>query len=66
MAGKRAWVTERMNISGFEWGENNADEVYSGRWAMIFDKDGKVVYAENEKSPGDVSVRRDPVTAHGM
>lgn len=23
---------------------------------MVFDKDGKVVYAENEKSPGDVSV----------
>lgn len=23
---------------------------------MIFDKDGKVIYAENEKSPGEVSV----------
>jgi peroxiredoxin len=30
--------------------------VCSGRWAMIFDK-GKVVYAENEKSPGEVTVR---------
>lgn len=27
----------------------------NGRWAMIFDN-GKVVYAENEKSPGEVSV----------
>jgi alkyl hydroperoxide reductase 1 len=27
----------------------------NGRWAMIFD-DGKVIYAENEKSPGEVSV----------
>jgi peroxiredoxin len=30
--------------------------VYSGRWAMIFDKDGKVIYAENEKNPGEVDV----------
>jgi peroxiredoxin len=29
----------------------------NGRWAMVFDKDGKVIYAENEKSPGEVSVR---------
>jgi alkyl hydroperoxide reductase 1 len=28
----------------------------NGRWAMVFDKDGKVVYAENEKSPGEVTV----------
>jgi alkyl hydroperoxide reductase 1 len=28
----------------------------SGRWAMIFDKDGKVIYAENEKNPGEVDV----------
>jgi alkyl hydroperoxide reductase 1 len=27
----------------------------NGRWAMIFDH-GKVTYAENEKSPGEVSV----------
>ncbi|OCK86839.1 Redoxin [Cenococcum geophilum 1.58] len=27
----------------------------NGRWAMIFD-DGKVIYAENEKGPGEVSV----------
>jgi alkyl hydroperoxide reductase 1 len=27
----------------------------NGRWAMVFDH-GKVVYAENEKSPGEVSV----------
>jgi peroxiredoxin len=30
--------------------------VDSGRWAMIFDKDGKVIYAENEKNPGEVDV----------
>lgn len=24
---------------------------------MVFDKDGKVIYAENEKSPGEVTVR---------
>lgn len=30
----------------------------NGRWAMIFDK-GKVIYAEAEKSPGEVSVRTD-------
>jgi len=24
---------------------------------MIFDKDGKVIYAENEKNPGEVDVR---------
>jgi hypothetical protein len=23
---------------------------------MIFDKDGKVIYAENEKNPGEVDV----------
>ena len=27
----------------------------NGRWAMVFDH-GKVIYAENEKSPGEVSV----------
>lgn len=27
----------------------------NGRWAMVFDN-GKVVYAENETSPGEVSV----------
>lgn len=27
----------------------------NGRWAMVFDH-GKVTYAENEKSPGEVSV----------
>jgi len=28
----------------------------NGRWAMVVDKDGKIVYAENEKSPGQVTV----------
>jgi alkyl hydroperoxide reductase 1 len=27
----------------------------NGRWAMILD-DGKVTYADNEKSPGEVTV----------
>ena len=29
---------------------------HSGRWAMVFDKDGKVIYAENESNPGQVTV----------
>ena len=28
----------------------------NGRWAMVIDKDGKIVYAENEKDPTQVSV----------
>lgn len=28
----------------------------SGRWAMVFDKDGKVIYADHEKGPGEVTV----------
>ncbi|KAL1599980.1 hypothetical protein SLS59_006053 [Nothophoma quercina] len=28
----------------------------NGRWAMVFDKDGKVIYAENESNPGQVTV----------
>jgi peroxiredoxin len=30
--------------------------VCSGRWAMVFDKDGKVIYADSEKGPGEVTV----------
>jgi hypothetical protein len=30
---------------------------------MVFDKDGKVTYAENEKSPGDVDVSRTLITS---
>jgi alkyl hydroperoxide reductase 1 len=29
--------------------------LHSGRWAMVFDN-GKVTYAANEKSPGEVDV----------
>lgn len=32
----------------------------SGRWAMVFDN-GKVVYAENESNPGQVTVRFSPL-----
>jgi len=31
--------------------------IHSGRWAMVFDKDGKVIYADHEKGPGQVTVR---------
>jgi alkyl hydroperoxide reductase 1 len=37
----------------YGWPAGKGDR--NGRWAMIFD-DGKVIYAENEKSPGEVSV----------
>jgi len=29
----------------------------NGRWAMIIEKDGTISYAENEKSPAEVTVR---------
>ncbi|KAF2005215.1 Redoxin [Amniculicola lignicola CBS 123094] len=35
---------------GWSLGDRN------GRWAMVIDKDGKIIYSENEKSPGEVSV----------
>jgi len=36
-------------------GEEGVLILYSGRWAMVFDH-GKVTYAENEKSPKEVTV----------
>lgn len=30
----------------------------NGRWAMVIEKDGTISYAENEKSPGQVTVSR--------
>jgi hypothetical protein len=28
----------------------------NGRWAMVIDKDGKIIYADNEKQAGQVTV----------
>lgn len=46
--------TKTFFSKNYGWPAGMGDR--NGRWAMIFDKDGKVIYAENEKSPGEVSV----------
>lgn len=38
----------------YGWAAGMGDR--NGRWAMIVDKDGTVKYADNEKSPGQVTV----------
>lgn len=36
----------------------------NGRFAMIVDKDGKVMYAEKEQDPRKVTVRREVLIRH--
>ena len=53
MDGRRVWEIASKCL----WGMVGVTWLMlrSGRWAMVFEN-GKVVYAENEKSPGEVSV----------
>ena len=45
--------TKTFFSKNYGWQAGMGDR--NGRWAMVFDH-GKVIYAENEKSPGEVSV----------
>ncbi|CAA9960217.1 hypothetical protein CFE70_003660 [Pyrenophora teres f. teres 0-1] len=45
--------TKTFFSKNYGWQAGMGDR--NGRWAMVFEN-GKVVYAENEKSPGEVSV----------
>jgi len=45
--------TKTFFSKNYGWAAGMGDR--NGRWAMVFD-DGKVIYAENEKSPGEVNV----------
>jgi len=45
--------TKTFFSKNYGWDAGMGDR--NGRWAMVFDN-GKVIYAENEKSPGEVSV----------
>ncbi|PSN63551.1 AhpC/TSA family protein-like protein [Corynespora cassiicola Philippines] len=46
--------TKTFFSKNYGWAAGMGDR--NGRWAMVIDKDGKITYAENEKSPGEVSV----------
>lgn len=45
--------TKTFFSKNYGWAAGMGDR--NGRWAMVFDH-GKVTYAENEKSPGEVTV----------
>jgi len=46
--------TKSFFSKNYGWEAGMGDR--NGRWAMVIDKDGSIVYAENEKDPRQVSV----------